>query len=437
MAENGGRREPRRFTDEPAAKRMDPPRGFGRARTDSGSGPSPVHRPLSQEQQAFLRRVSVFSAIDPDLCDGALGRRGSARILAELERRGHLLLAEDGRGYELHPLVREALMAEADADDRRSLVEYAIRWYSDRGDLDRALRYVFALEDDRRIAEWLLPHIPGHLERGRVSTVQDWLERLPEEVVRASPDLLWARAEVARHVNRYQEAEAYFDAATFIALDQHDTRALAQVELGLARLYLDTIQPAQAAVHIHKARTYVAREDVPLRIAIVQLAFENSINQGRWRRAERLLMALRRMGAGPPDNNSDARFLLRTGRLHAVVSLLQSRADTDPADGRTALSHREATLLLALVYAMLGEADEARQQADRAHRIGHALQSPFVSAVGFIRLGHALHLLDPLSDAALRSWPVSTTWRLRFSSSVAMILSTVAIRSLPSPAASG
>ncbi|SFU54271.1 BTAD domain-containing putative transcriptional regulator [Alicyclobacillus macrosporangiidus] len=361
--------------------------------------------PLTAEQRAFLQRASVFSPIDPDLCDAALGRRDSARLLAGLERRGHIAIAEGGQGYELHPLVRETLTAGLDPEERRGLVERAIRWYSDRGELDRALRYVFALEDEARIADLLLPHIPGHLERGRVSTVQDWLDRLSDATISASPGLLWARAEVARHANRYQEAQASFAAARSLAAARGDRKALAQVETGLARLYLDTIQPARAALHIREARAHVDREDVQGRIAIAQLAFENSINQGRLRRAERLLAALRQLeGASPPDNNSDARLLLRTGRLQETVAVLRPRADGDPADGRSALSHREATLLLALVHAMLGEADKAREQAERAHRVGHTLQSPFVSAVGFIRLGHAFHLQEPRSDAALHAY---------------------------------
>ncbi|MCL6517374.1 hypothetical protein [Alicyclobacillus sp.] len=365
---------------------------------------------LSPDQHAILRRLSVFSPIDAELSDAILERRDSARMLASLERRGHLALAEDGRGYELHPLVREALMATLQPEERRDLVERAIRWYSDRGHVHRALRYVFALEDERRIAQLLLPHIPAHLDAGRVSTVRDWLERLPGRILDEFPELLWARAEVSRHANRYADAESHFAAARRAAVMRQDQRTLFLVETGLARLYLDTIQPVRAAVHIRAARRHVARSDVPGRIAILQLAFENSINQGRLRRAERLLTALRRLdGAGPPDNNSDARLLLRTGRLHKTITVLEPRGQADPTDGRTALSHREATLLLALVHAMLGQADEARAQAERAHRIGHSLQSPFVSAVGSIRLGHALHLEDPLSDAALAAYQEAVT----------------------------
>ena len=60
--------------------------------------------------------------------------------------------------------------------------------------------------------------------------------------------------------------------------------------------------------------------------------------------------------------------------------------------GRPARSHRETQLLLSLVYSLIGEGDKARTCAEAAIQLGRDLKSPFVEAVGYMRLGHACHI---------------------------------------------
>jgi LuxR family transcriptional regulator, maltose regulon positive regulatory protein len=285
------------------------------------------------------------------------------------------------------------------------MVQQAFIWHQQRNEESRAIPYLFLLRDESRLVEALFTYIPAYLEQGQVSTVQGWLERISPRAIAANAGLLVAKAEVARHTNQFAAATQYYDAAHSAATEQGDRAMLAQVELGRARLFLDTIQPHPAAQHIRAARQWVERTNRQTRCSILQLAFENSINRGRIQRAKRLQRALATLaGARLPDNNSDARLLLRCGKIHEVISVLKPRVSEDLVDGRNALSHREGALLLSLMYAMCGEVNKAREQALRGHRVGHSLSAPFVSAVGHIRLGHAQHLMDPLSEDALSSY---------------------------------
>lgn len=56
-------------------------------------------------------------------------------------------------------------------------------------------------------------------------------------------------------------------------------------------------------------------------------------------------------------------------------------------------AHRETLLLLSLIYALQGEASLAHRAACEGTERGAALNSPFVSAVGYMRQGHSLMLL--------------------------------------------
>ncbi|OFW79274.1 MAG: hypothetical protein A2201_07305 [Alicyclobacillus sp. RIFOXYA1_FULL_53_8] len=347
---------------------------------------------LTSAQQTFLRDTCLFSPLQRDLCDAALNRTDSQKVLAQLERKGYIAAAEEGQGYELHPLVRDYLAASLTAQERDDMLERAIVWHLARGEELRAILYVFQHSDDAQIASTLYAHIPSYLERGQISTVQGWLDRLSLPVLESSAELLLAKAEVARHSNRYDESIHFYTQARTLALapqrspmlEKASLQIAVQVEMGLARLYLDTIQPAPAMQHIRQARRLVSRDDKASRYSILQLEFENAINHGHVVRAQRLSHVLTTLD-GPclPKNNSDARLLLRMGRVHEVIKALVPRISVDPLDGRSALSHREATLLIALMYAMAGEGEKAsgtglsgRQLVTISFCLGRGLHSP-------------------------------------------------------------
>jgi len=360
---------------------------------------------LAPRYQEALLKTCVFTTLHPALCDEVLNRKDSAKLLLDMERKGYLTISEDGNTYELHPLVREYLGKSLSLADREELAERAIAWHLLRGEESKAIPYLFSLSDDNRVVAALVAYIPAYLLRGEVSTVQGWLERLPPRVVATHAGLLVARAEVDRQANRFAQAIQNYDAAYALAERQADQRMLAQVEMGRARLYLDTVQPGPAAHYIRQARHWVGQSDTSLRYSGLQLEFENCINQGRIVRAKRIGRALTSLpGAELPNNNSEVRLLLRCGEIQKVISVLKPRISSDLVGGRNALSHREATLLLALMYAMYGDAKRAKEQALRGHGVGHSLSAPFVSAVGQIRLGHAEHLLHPLGEAALTAY---------------------------------
>ncbi len=66
-------------------------------------------------------------------------------------------------------------------------------------------------------------------------------------------------------------------------------------------------------------------------------------------------------------------------------------------------AHRETLLILALIYAMQGRADEAMAAAQDGIAVGQQLHSSFVSAVGQMRLGHA-YLVGGDNDAAVHCY---------------------------------
>lgn len=367
---------------------------------------------IPDDVQPFFIETSVLDPLTPQLCQVLTGREGCGDLLAQSERHGFLVAREERATYTVHPLAREFLLAMLAPARRQELLRRAIDWHLERGLVSRAVGYIFELENEDEVAQRLLALIPRQLEGGQTATVAGWLERLTLQTTVFMPGILHAKGEVARIANRFGESLRFYEQAGESAARARDSHWQTMAALGKARVFLDTIQPSLAEAALREARRLVDRKDRASRQAILQLTFENSINLGRPLRAQRLERTLRSLpDIRPSADNTDARWLLRTGRLSESIELLQSRLSGDAAEqgSRTALSHREATLLLSLLHSMTGDAERAREQALRGLAVGDVLQSPFVQAVGYIRLGHAQHLFDPLSADAAHSYESAVT----------------------------
>ena len=93
--------------------------------------------------------------------------------------------------------------------------------------------------------------------------------------------------------------------------------------------------------------------------------------------------------------------------------LLNAAVDADDLRGHcrdhvhAPRAHRETTLILSLIHALRGQADQALTSAQEGITLGERLNSPFVTAVAHIRLAHALQLRREKHDEAIRHYQES------------------------------
>ncbi|MBC8496876.1 MAG: hypothetical protein H8D37_04370 [Chloroflexi bacterium] len=166
---------------------------------------------------------------------------------------------------------------------------------------------------------------------------------------------------------------------------------------GQARVYLDTVSPSRAEELLQKAlRISDGTADRESQARLYQLLAENKLNAGKVEEAEKLRhQSEALMREGPADSQLLIRVLLRTGRLAEAREQLEILAEIERQKPvHFPRSHRETQLLLSVIYAMQGEAEAAYQAATEGIQRGEEFNSPFISAVGHIRLGHALMLLS-------------------------------------------
>jgi len=214
-----------------------------------------------QHVQGFLLRTSILDRFCVPLCDAVLygGRRTmdarrtaddeplsfvgrpssrSRATLDELEQANLFLVPLDyeRNWYRYHHLfqdsLRQRLRMQLDADEIASLHKRASAWLAGNGFTEEALDHVLVAGDVEGAAQLVEDCRHDLLNREDRPTLERFLKRLPEEVVRGRATLLVARAWVLQ--SRYQiagippllqEAEARLNAAA-PALPESEVRSL-------------------------------------------------------------------------------------------------------------------------------------------------------------------------------------------------------------------
>ncbi|GLY99041.1 hypothetical protein [Actinoplanes sp. NBRC 103695] len=110
--------------------------------------------------------------------------RGSADILAELERADLFVVALDREWYRCHRLLREALGWSSSDAGTREVLRRAARWFQEHGRIDDAVRHLLSAGDDEAAEQLLTAEQPWFIERGGLGTLLALGERLPSAVVR-------------------------------------------------------------------------------------------------------------------------------------------------------------------------------------------------------------------------------------------------------------
>lgn len=357
----------------------------------------------------FLLRTAILQSMEPDICRLLTGESDPPGLLAQLEQDG-LFVAGDGFGhYRYHRLFQQFLISHLllNGSEQQWFVLHrkAADFYREKGDIPAALHHFYEAQDRQAVVHLLLQAGEEFLQNGRLELLKIWIERLDGEVLQQYPQFLFWRGEIDRVSSRFSEAGHWYTLAEGGFIRLGDALGRSRVYRGQAQLYLDTIQPAKANDWLEKAAA-VLDDAYPLETArLLRLIAENHTNSGRLHEAQEVQRRANELAPGAPKDELDIRIHLRTGRLAQAHQLARQiledeRREPERARKRTAKSHRETHLLLALIDAFMGDAASSRWNAAQGIRVGQELQSPFVEAVGYIRLGHAFALAGRLAKAA-------------------------------------
>ncbi len=360
--------------------------------------------------QEFLLISATLREMTPEACDALMGEsadasnsrehpsgfHGSAAMLAYL-RRQELFVVDLGDGsMRYHHIFHSFLMQQASTEQRARWNQHAAQFFRRQNDAEAAIYHLLQGEDREEAASILEVYGAELLARGRLDTLATYLDGMDPATLRRHPALLFFLGDLARLHSRFQEALGWYQQAEAIWRERNQQQGIARALRGQARVYLDTVNPSQAEALLQKSiRLSDGIEGRESQARLYELLAENKLNAGHAEEAERLRQQAEALRSeGPTDSQLLFRVLLRTGRLEEARISLEARAEDERRDPvQTPRAHRETYLLLSLIYALEGHAEQAHQAAIQGTQRGIALESPFVTAVGHARQGHALSLL--------------------------------------------
>lgn len=358
----------------------------------------------------FLLVTSTLRDLNPEACDALRRATGnpandSASMLAYL-RRQDLFVVETAEGtLRYHHIFHNFLRQQCNADQRTQWNRAAADYYLSRQNPETAIYHLLEAKAWDEMAVLLDNYSQTLLSSGRFDTLASYIASLPPLSLNQHPMLLFTLGELARLHSRFDEAQGWYRQAETVWRQRGQLDGIARALRGQSRVYLDTVNPSQAEKLLEEAiRLTDGFEDREAQVRLFELLAENKLNSGHVEEAERLRQRAEELRLeGPSDGQLQFRVWLRTGRLNEARRGLEEQAEAEKQNPvQMPRAHRETYLLLSLIYSFQGMGDLAYQAALEGTRRGDELKSPFVTAVGHMRQGHALMLSSQPNYALAR-----------------------------------
>jgi LuxR family maltose regulon positive regulatory protein len=173
-----------------------------------------VQADLPEDVRTFLLETSILRRLTGPLCDAVTDGEGSARLLRELARSNLFVVSldEQDEWYRYHHLFSELLLYELRStrpDLVPTLRQRASEWLEGEGYVDGAIRQATEAADYERVGLLIARHWYGYAVTGHASTVERWLDSLPEGTIAHDAALCLVRAWLYALAGRREECEEY------------------------------------------------------------------------------------------------------------------------------------------------------------------------------------------------------------------------------------
>jgi LuxR family maltose regulon positive regulatory protein len=223
----------------------------------------------SENVQTFLLRTSILDRMCGPLCDAVLGTpSASGQETLEFLKRANLFIVpldNERRWYRYHHLFSEFLQKrQAQNDTTGIIIEDHIRasdWYENNGLMIEAFRHAAAGKDIGRAERLIFSDVMDLHFSGVVSTVLDWVNNLPPDVLDARPSLRVRSATLALMTGQTSGVEEKLQAAERMLpnpeQDQQTRDLIGQIACARATLALTRYDTQSMHTQARRAMEYL------------------------------------------------------------------------------------------------------------------------------------------------------------------------------------
>jgi LuxR family transcriptional regulator, maltose regulon positive regulatory protein len=183
--------------------------------------------------QTFLLQTSILDRLNGPLCDAVTGQHTSQALLEQIERDNLFLVSlDDERGwYRYHHLFDQVLrhrLRHSSPELIPKLHQRAADWYEQQGLLSEAVGHALATADYTRAVR-LIEQATTWMLYGERSTLQQWLEALPQEQLKDSARLCIAYAVLLAANLHFEAVEPYLHLAEVALQETPQGETVAQM----------------------------------------------------------------------------------------------------------------------------------------------------------------------------------------------------------------
>jgi len=144
----------------------------------------------------FLLRTAIADRFTPSLCDTLMEdvSSKSGKIIEQVEMLGLFIIPLDHnrKWYRYHQLFADLLRYRLRQDDPSKFTELngiASRWFEHQGLFEEAVKYALVGEDHNHVTELIETSGLTMFGRSQLTTLQNWINALPERIIQEHPYL--------------------------------------------------------------------------------------------------------------------------------------------------------------------------------------------------------------------------------------------------------
>ena len=192
----------------------------------------------------FLLRIACLPRMTAEIAQSLAGEPKAARLLLNLALNNYFVSevqAEEGRCFQLHPLLREFLKARAAQDLPEAVgaeqLGRAAQLLRAAGHADAAVSLLAEGRNWPEVAQVVAQEADGLLAQGRTATLASWLDWLPRTFIDGDARLLIALGDCSMHESP-REARRAYEQAFNVLRETDDPPALLRSACGLMQATL-------------------------------------------------------------------------------------------------------------------------------------------------------------------------------------------------------
>jgi len=149
--------------------------------------------------QQFLLQTSILERLCGPLCNVVTGKGNSQKIIDELEKANLFIVPLDNKRqwYRYHHLFIDLLRHRLHQENPQQKAELHLRaceWYAENDLISEAVNHALAAGDFERAATLMEPVAITTVFQSKLTTVQNWLSRLPKILIETHPRLCLSQA---------------------------------------------------------------------------------------------------------------------------------------------------------------------------------------------------------------------------------------------------